>query len=258
MNPWIKVVLGVLATFALVIILSVVFVLGGGSSEEVDESPAGAEESTVASGDGSTETTAAAVTESVLVVSSPAIGDVVESPLQIVGNSSQPEIGYRLIGGGQLLLATGVLADAGIDIAADGSFTSSLYFENTCCIEMTLELFHEMPGGSEGLGLSIPLTYPETEPTGVGEPSGATVIEIARLFQDAVNSRDVAAVTDFAPTASEFILDFLIGGGPYDNVDCYRNNGKDECRVINGIADFTFVVDVESGLVTEVTYVGGA
>jgi hypothetical protein len=251
-NPWIKVGLGTLTVFALVIVLSVTFLLSGDSSEAVDDNPPG-DETTVPP----TEPTAAAVTESVLVVSSPAIGDVVESPMQIVGESSQPRIGYRLFGGGRLLVA-GTLADAAIEIAADGSFTSSLVFANTCCIEMELELFHEMPDGSEGLGLSIPLTYPETEPTGTREPGGATVTEIARLFQDAVNSRDAATVAELAPTASDFILDFLIGGGPYDTVDCYRYNGGDECRVINGIADFTFVVDVQSGLVTQVVYVGGA
>jgi hypothetical protein len=45
---------------------------------------------------------------------------------------------------------------------------------------------------------------------------------------------------------------------PYETVNCYVWEGRDECSVINGIADFAFVVDAATGLVTEITYVGGA
>ena len=247
-----------LTAFALAIALSVMFLLGGGSSEGVAGNPTETDqqEITHARPEEPTQTTAPAVTESVLVVSTPAIGDVVESPMQIVGVSSQPEIGYRLLGGGQLV-AEGTLADTGLTITSDGAFTASLDFENTCCIEMTLELFHQMRDGSEGLGLSIPIAYPEPEPTGPEETSGA-VVEIAKLFQDAINTKDVTAVAALAPTTPEATLEFLIGGGPYETVDCYKYDGHDECHVVNGIADFVFVVDVESRLITEVTYVGGA
>ena len=79
-----------------------------------------------------------------------------------------------------------------------------------------------------------------------------------RDFQTAVNSRDTSAVAEMTSTTSQATLDFLIGGGPYETLDCYQFEGSDECRMVsNGIADFTFVVDVESAQITEVTYVGG-
>lgn len=89
------------------------------------------------------------------------------------------------------------------------------------------------------------------------QPGPATVADLAALFRDAVNSRDAAAVVALAPDTNETIADFLIGGGPYESVSCEKFAGQDACRMVNGIADFSFVVDVTSGLVSEVTYVGG-
>ena len=86
---------------------------------------------------------------------------------------------------------------------------------------------------------------------------GASVADLAERFRQAVNARDVEPVGEFAPTASAETLEFLIGGGPYENVDCYVRDGKDECRVANGIVDFTFVVDANTAFVTEIMYVGG-
>ena len=84
-----------------------------------------------------------------------------------------------------------------------------------------------------------------------------SVDDIAEAFRQAINSRDDDRVTALAPGTPEGTREFLIGGGPYDTVDCYQFNGREECRVINGIADFTFVVDVMTASVVDVTYVGG-
>lgn len=84
------------------------------------------------------------------------------------------------------------------------------------------------------------------------------VMEIAQQFQEAVNSRDAMAVAAFAPTATDGTREFLIGGGPYESLTCVTVDGRDECHMVHGVADFIFVVDVGSGIVTEVTYVGGA
>ena len=92
-----------------------------------------------------------------------------------------------------------------------------------------------------------------TSPAGEGESVG----DIAERFRQAVNARDAGSVSGFAPTASADTLEFLIGGGPYEKVNCYVFDGNDECRVVNGIADFTFVVDASSGSISAVTYVGG-
>ena len=85
-----------------------------------------------------------------------------------------------------------------------------------------------------------------------------TVSDIASEFRDAVNRRDFDAVAGLAPNTSASIREFLIGGGPYGAVDCDDFGEPDECHVVNGVADFVFVIDVAAGLVTEVTYVGGA
>lgn len=98
---------------------------------------------------------------------------------------------------------------------------------------------------------------PTTTVASTTAPPQATVADIGRQFTDMLNARDVGAVAAMAPSATEFMRDFIIGGGPYDSVDCYMFNGMDECHVVHEIADFTFGVDVASGLVTDITYVGG-
>ena len=52
------------------------------------------------------------------------------------------------------------LAEGTIVVDGDGLFSTTVEFTNTCCIEMTLEVFDIEP--DLGLGVSIPLAYPET------------------------------------------------------------------------------------------------
>ncbi len=98
---------------------------------------------------------------------------------------------------------------------------------------------------------------PDQPATSVATSEDESVADIAEQFRQAVNARGDERVAELAPTTSEGTLEFLIGGGPYEKVDCYTFNGNDECRVVNGIADFTFTVDAASATVTEITYVGG-
>lgn len=101
----------------------------------------------------------------------------------------------------------------------------------------------------------------ESNPTTVApsptSSSGDPVQVVPEQFRAALNSRDNAEVARLAPTTPEGTVEFIVGGSPYPNVDCHQRAGRDECRVVNGIADFVFVVDVDSGLVSAVTYVGG-
>ena len=109
-----------------------------------------------------------------------------------------------------------------------------------------------------GVPISATTTLVTTPPTTEPPRSTGTVEQVAERFRGVVNSRDAAAVAEFAPAASVDVREFLIGGGPYEMVDCYVFEGRDECRVVNGIADFVFTVDVAGGLVTSIAYVGGA
>ena len=99
------------------------------------------------------DTTAPAFVEQVLAVSMPQAGELVTSPLVIEGNTTASQIGYRLFGAGT------PLAEGSIVPEPDGAFSQALEFTNTCCIEMTLEVFSLHP--DDGIGLTIPLTYPE-------------------------------------------------------------------------------------------------
>ena len=100
------------------------------------------------------ETTAPATVEHQLVVAFPEVGDLVTSPLVIEGSATARQLGYRLFGGG-LPLAEGTIV---VDL--EGGFSTTVEFVNTCCIEMTLEVFDIEPDA--GLGVSLPLEYPET------------------------------------------------------------------------------------------------
>ena len=106
-----------------------------------------------------------------------------------------------------------------------------------------------LAASSDSGGEPVTTTLPPDE--------AASVVAVAEQFRLAVNGRNVESVAEFAPTASADTLEFLIGGGPYEKVDCYVFDGKDECRVVNGIADFMFVVDAGLASVTDVTYGGG-
>jgi len=90
--------------------------------------------------------------EALLVVDTPQVGDVFPSLSLISGRTSTELVGYRLFAGGQLI-AQGPLE------ASLGQFEVSLGFDNTCCTEMLLEVFHL---NDNGLLVSIPLTYPES------------------------------------------------------------------------------------------------
>jgi hypothetical protein len=100
------------------------------------------------------ETTAPAVVEHQLVVGSPQVGDVATSPLGIEGTSTARQLGYRLYGAGM------PLAEGTIVVDAEGRFSTTVEFTNTCCIEMALEVFDIRPDA--GLGITVPLAYPET------------------------------------------------------------------------------------------------
>lgn len=100
-----------------------------------------------------TLTTAPGTVDVLLTVDSPRPGDVVGSPATISGSSSTGQVGYTLTGGGDVVLAEGT-----IDVV-DGFFSETIQFDNTCCIELALEVFHPSPNGTR---LTIPITYPES------------------------------------------------------------------------------------------------
>lgn len=101
---------------------------------------------------GPVATTQPSVVEALLVVDTPQIGDVFPSLSLISGRTSTEFVGFRLSAGGQ------PIAQGSVE-AAFGEFDVKLGFDNTCCIEMLLEVFHLNDGG---LLVSIPLTYPES------------------------------------------------------------------------------------------------
>ena len=100
-----------------------------------------------------TATTLPGSVEALLTVDAPQVGVVFPSPSVISGQSSTDTVGYLLTGGGDVVLAEGT-----IDVV-DGAFSSELEFVNTCCIEMSLEVFHLDEGG---LSLTVPVAYPES------------------------------------------------------------------------------------------------
>jgi hypothetical protein len=100
---------------------------------------------------GPVATTQPGIVDALLVVDSPQVGDLFPSLSSITGRTSTELVGYRLLAGGQLL-AHGSLDTPG------GFFDVDLGFENTCCTEMLLEVFHLNDGG---LLVSIPLNFPE-------------------------------------------------------------------------------------------------
>jgi hypothetical protein len=114
--------------------------------------------------------------------------------------------------------------------------------------------------GGQPTVATTPLT--SAPPTSTSQPTGSpgeiSALGVGERFREVVNDRNMEAVAGLAPTSSTEIREFLLGGGPYETVDCYEFAGRDECHVVNGIADFVFVIDVARGLVTEITYVGGA
>lgn len=117
----------------------------------------------------------------------------------------------------------------------------------------------DTPRGSYNLGLGVVQDGTETVVSWPFEvvDGDESPIAIAERLRTAVNNRDAESVAEMAPNTPADTLDFFIGGGPFESVECYVFEGKDECHLVNGIADFVFNVDMGSGLVTEITYVGG-
>ena len=98
--------------------------------------------------------------ESWLTVDTPVPGEVVTSPAVLIGTSSSPQIGYRLYAGGDITLTEGTVES---DPQQEGRFEVTIEFTNTCCMEMTLEVFSIDPEvGSGPTTVSIPLAYPES------------------------------------------------------------------------------------------------
>jgi hypothetical protein len=97
-------------------------------------------------------TTQGAAIDPQLIVEHPQPGDPMVSGDVVAGLTSTDAVGYRLVGGGDVLI------DAGTLTAVDGRFESPVEFANTCCIEMRLEVFHVEDGG---MIVAIPVTYPE-------------------------------------------------------------------------------------------------
>lgn len=102
---------------------------------------------------GPVATTQPSVVDALLVVDTPRPGDLFADPSLISGRTSTEFVGYRLLAGGQPI-AQGSLE------TARGAFDVELGFTNECCVEMLLEVFHL---NDNGLMVSIPLTYPETD-----------------------------------------------------------------------------------------------
>ena len=90
--------------------------------------------------------------EALLTVESPQPSDLFETGAVIRGQSSLPTVLLRLSAGGQLL-AEGAAPVSG------GVFETAVDFENACCIEMLLEVYHP---GVDGFTVAIPLAYPES------------------------------------------------------------------------------------------------
>ncbi len=90
-----------------------------------------------------------------LTVDSPLPGEVFPSPSTIRGTSSTEWISFRLTASGLPLI------EGTMPVDDDGTFAFTVDFENTCCIEMLLEVFQRTEGG---LAVEIPVAYPENEP----------------------------------------------------------------------------------------------
>lgn len=146
MTQVVRIVLIVLGAIAALFVLLLSMLLAGRASEASATDPV--QLSPVV------ESTLQAALEHQLVVVSPQVGDVVTGPLVIEGETTAQQVGYRLFGAGM------ALAEGTIAVDGEGRFSTRVEFTNTCCIEMTLEVFDTEP--DIGLGVSIPLAYPET------------------------------------------------------------------------------------------------
>ena len=81
--------------------------------------------------------------------------------------------------------------------------------------------------------------------------------ELGERFRQALNSGDAAAVAALAPTVASENLQDVIRIGPYDTVNCLVLEGRDVCDISNAGTPYEFVLDLSTGLVTEIFYTGG-
>jgi hypothetical protein len=99
-------------------------------------------------------------------------------------------------------------------------------------------------------GISVTTTVSEVSTT-------LSAAELGEQFRQALNSGEVAAVAALAPTIAEEDLQDVIRIGPYDTVDCVVLEGRDVCDISNAGTPYEFVLDLSTGLVTEIFYTGG-
>ena len=103
---------------------------------------------------GFTDTTQPGSVTGLLTVDTPLPGELFPSPSVIRGESSSSTVVYQLLtAGGETVLSEGT-----VDVI-DGEFSAVVEFTNTCCIEMTLEVFQD---DADGLAVTVPVAFPES------------------------------------------------------------------------------------------------
>lgn len=155
-SPWRTIGWIALWTCLALILLSFVlaaFLVGGGSSDDSRSASVEATDEPAESlAPDDADTTTAEMTEPAsLTVDSLEPGDLFVSGSSFFGTTSSDTIEYRLLAGGT------VVAEGSVDVV-DGTFSATVDFTNTCCIEMLLEVTQP---GDAGLSLSVPLAFPE-------------------------------------------------------------------------------------------------
>ena len=111
--------------------------------------------------------------------------------------------------------------------------------------------------GSETTTTPEPPASEITTTTAPEAPSELSASELGELFRQALNSGDLTAVAALAPTVASENLQDVIGIGPYEAVDCVILQGRDVCSISHDGTPYDFVLDLSSGLVTEIFYTGG-
>ena len=115
-------------------------------------------------------------------------------------------------------------------------------------------------GSSQGSETTTTPEPPAAETTTTTAPEASSPLsaaELGELFRQALNSGDVAAVAALAPTIASENLQDVIGIGPYETVDCLVLQGRDVCNISHEGTPYEFVLDLSTGLVTEIFYTGG-
>ena len=111
--------------------------------------------------------------------------------------------------------------------------------------------------GSETTTTPEPPAAETTTTTAPGASSPLSAADLGERFRQALNSGDVAAVAALAPTIASENLQDVIGVGPYETVDCLVLEGRDVCSISHDGTPYDFVLDLSTGLVTEIFYTGG-